>query len=426
MSEADASLNPASSDPPAPGAMLRAARERTHYTVRDIAAQLRLATRVIEALEADRYNELPAPAFVRGYLRGYANLLQLPVKPIIEAYDRKNPVSQELLPDIVSASTTYSHISESSNYRLLYTVLIAVALIVGLGLWWQQQQPSEAAAPDAETAALVAPETAAADATTTSAGRKLRQWLKKIQDKLSGLSGTDERASDPATAPVAADASINVVAADVAATSAAVAETAPGAADVAATSVAVAEAVTVAADVAATSVAVAETATGDAALMLSPVVIASTTRASPIAPILSSPTSDAATAATLALSPAAALRANTSASHSAPPIVKPGAIHLALAFSAASWVEVYAGDERKRIAYRSAQPGTHLKLHSQAPIDIVIGVPERVSFWLEQQPQSIIEYAPNGVARFHIRANRQIVAGSSVPAPAPEAPAVAP
>ena len=244
MSEADASLNPASSDPPAPGAMLRAARERTHYTVRDIAAQLRLATRVIEALEADRYNELPAPAFVRGYLRGYANLLQLPVKPIIEAYDRKNPVSQELLPDIVSASTVYSHISESSNYRLLYAVLIAVALIVGLGLWWQQQQPSEAAAPDAEAAALVAPEAAAADATTTSAGRKLRQWLKKIQDKLSGLSGTDERASDPATAPVAADASINVVAADVAATSAAVAEAVTGAADVAATSAAVAEAVT--------------------------------------------------------------------------------------------------------------------------------------------------------------------------------------
>jgi cytoskeleton protein RodZ len=58
-----------------PGHRLRAARESRHLSREDIAAQLRLDVRIIEALERDDYQALPSPVFVRGYLRNCATLL---------------------------------------------------------------------------------------------------------------------------------------------------------------------------------------------------------------------------------------------------------------------------------------------------------------------------------------------------------------
>ena len=71
-----------------PGHRLREARLSAKISVEEVAARLHLDARLIDALENDRYGELPQPTFVRGYLRGYAHLLNLPSTPIIEAYDR--------------------------------------------------------------------------------------------------------------------------------------------------------------------------------------------------------------------------------------------------------------------------------------------------------------------------------------------------
>jgi cytoskeleton protein RodZ len=58
-----------------PGHRLRAVRESRHLSREDVAAQLRLDVRIIEALERDDYAALPSPVFVRGYLRNCATLL---------------------------------------------------------------------------------------------------------------------------------------------------------------------------------------------------------------------------------------------------------------------------------------------------------------------------------------------------------------
>jgi cytoskeleton protein RodZ len=70
-----------------PGAMLREAREARGLTVRDLAETLNLAVSTVRALEADDYERLPRPAFVRGYLRSYARLLTLDPQPLLEAHE---------------------------------------------------------------------------------------------------------------------------------------------------------------------------------------------------------------------------------------------------------------------------------------------------------------------------------------------------
>ena len=72
-----------------PGQLLKSTRESAGISIRDVSAQLRLDERTVAALEADDFSHLPAPTFVRGYLRGYARLLGVPVGPVMEAYDRE-------------------------------------------------------------------------------------------------------------------------------------------------------------------------------------------------------------------------------------------------------------------------------------------------------------------------------------------------
>ena len=69
-----------------PGARLRAKREGMGLSVEQVADQLRLDVKYIQALEQDNHADIAAPVFVRGYLRSYAALLQLPADAIVECY----------------------------------------------------------------------------------------------------------------------------------------------------------------------------------------------------------------------------------------------------------------------------------------------------------------------------------------------------
>jgi cytoskeleton protein RodZ len=62
-------------EPGTPGRTLAAARAARGLTVTEIALRLKFAPKQIEALEADRYELLAGPAFVRGMVRAYAKLL---------------------------------------------------------------------------------------------------------------------------------------------------------------------------------------------------------------------------------------------------------------------------------------------------------------------------------------------------------------
>ncbi len=60
----------------------------------DVARQLKLSVRQVEALERDEYAAFPGPVFVRGFLRNYAKLLQLdPEALVAQAAIAAGPVS---------------------------------------------------------------------------------------------------------------------------------------------------------------------------------------------------------------------------------------------------------------------------------------------------------------------------------------------
>jgi len=68
---------------PSVGAQLAAQREMRKWTVEQVASQLNLAPRQIQALEQDNFDALPGMASVRGFIRAYAKLLKMDAAPLI-------------------------------------------------------------------------------------------------------------------------------------------------------------------------------------------------------------------------------------------------------------------------------------------------------------------------------------------------------
>lgn len=85
MTEAQsAATAPATSAPDGPGVgeTLSRARCAIGLSVDDVAQQLKFKPRQIEALEQERFAELPGGVFVRGMVRSYARLVKLDAEPL--------------------------------------------------------------------------------------------------------------------------------------------------------------------------------------------------------------------------------------------------------------------------------------------------------------------------------------------------------
>lgn len=123
-----------------PGRRLRLARQALGMDIGRIAAQLHLKSSVISALEEDRYDELPGPVFVAGYMRKYARLVGMDPEPLLDAYRAVKPRTES------RRSAAPRKIPEEVGSRHLTVRFTSILLVLVLGgvvaLWWQNQSPS--------------------------------------------------------------------------------------------------------------------------------------------------------------------------------------------------------------------------------------------------------------------------------------------
>lgn len=78
---------PLTADDTAPGVLLSRARMKRGISEQQICQQLGLTPRVLRALESDDYDQLPAPVFVRGYLRNYCDIVKLRPSPVLSSFE---------------------------------------------------------------------------------------------------------------------------------------------------------------------------------------------------------------------------------------------------------------------------------------------------------------------------------------------------
>lgn len=195
-----------------PGERLRAARTAAGLTPQGVADDLHLGVDMLEALERDDYARLPGRVFVRGYLRNYARLVDLPVDTVLASFDAHAPEGQATHPGmrtVVSALQIRSQAPSTHSAVRAVTWIIVLALAALLLTWWQGYlewpagpAPSGDAQGDTTTIVLPAGETAPPSVQ--------RDFAPLLQDEKPPPAPAQDRAASPAAAapspaPVAAD-----------------------------------------------------------------------------------------------------------------------------------------------------------------------------------------------------------------------------
>lgn len=115
------------------GDMLQQLRKEKELSVQDVSEKIHLEPRIIEALEANNFDILPAATYARGYLRSYAKLLGADAEEIIALYNNNAPAAPEIIPEVKHPTQTSSTDKPVKAFSYLIT-LILVLLVVA---WWQ-------------------------------------------------------------------------------------------------------------------------------------------------------------------------------------------------------------------------------------------------------------------------------------------------
>lgn len=113
------------------GAQLVAARKARQLDIEKVAAELKLDVAIIRALESDNQAALPAPIFVKGYLRSYARLVGLAEDELVRTY---NVQAGDLPPLTVSRlATRPARLLRLPSTRMLRNVVML--LLLGIMIW---------------------------------------------------------------------------------------------------------------------------------------------------------------------------------------------------------------------------------------------------------------------------------------------------
>ena len=156
---------------PSLGTMLREARKQLGMSIADVSAQTKFASRQIEALEAEDFENLPESAFLRGFVRSYAKILNLDADTLLAALPQVKSPAPELVPASVDVPFPEDH-SSQKNLILLFAALLMAVIVAGFAVWHFTSPIKHAAVQKIETPVSLPAETEVIHAPPAEVHRK--------------------------------------------------------------------------------------------------------------------------------------------------------------------------------------------------------------------------------------------------------------
>jgi cytoskeleton protein RodZ len=156
----EAGENPGREERRTLGATLAAERERQGLARSDVAQRLHMSPSQIEAIERGDYEHLPRGTFLRGFVRNYAKVLNVPAGPLLDLLAETKP--REPAPGIVvpTQNIRFDPLGErfSSPYVKAATLaLVAVAVGFAAMYWAMYVRPGRSSAATKPAAPVPAP-----------------------------------------------------------------------------------------------------------------------------------------------------------------------------------------------------------------------------------------------------------------------------
>jgi cytoskeleton protein RodZ len=133
MGDSEQLQAPAAAPPPATlGEMLRDARLAQDLTLEQLSTELRIEAKQLHALEANRFEEIGIPVFIKGYLKQYGIRLGLNVSDLLALYYK-----QTTLADVqVQPNRTIKLRDERQITSWAIAAIVLLVVVGGLAAWW--------------------------------------------------------------------------------------------------------------------------------------------------------------------------------------------------------------------------------------------------------------------------------------------------
>ena len=138
-----------------PGHLLAKKREALGMSVQEVADALHITMHYVRALEIDAHDKLPGDVFIKGYLRSYANLLQLDPTVIVNVY--LDYSSERANAEFESSTRRRS----GSNRRIPWIIVSGIAFVgMAIALWFFNSGSASTARPVGTSTAAKSPNVA--------------------------------------------------------------------------------------------------------------------------------------------------------------------------------------------------------------------------------------------------------------------------
>lgn len=127
-----------------PGEFLRKARGKLGLEPENVAQMLHLSPQQVEAIEADDFDQLPEPTYVRGYLRSYSQLVSVDPEAVIKAY---NDAIGGWKTATYSGLATEKQVTSKDNV-VRFATMGVIGIVIGLAvIWWLGEEEAPVVAP---------------------------------------------------------------------------------------------------------------------------------------------------------------------------------------------------------------------------------------------------------------------------------------
>lgn len=118
------------------GARLREAREARGLTLAEAASSTRILLRYLQALEEGEFGQLPGDVYARGFIRNYAQFLELPADELMSLYRRERgaPTDRiQVVPAAVPPRTRSCLIP--SAFASFFAILVLLGVLILIAQW---------------------------------------------------------------------------------------------------------------------------------------------------------------------------------------------------------------------------------------------------------------------------------------------------
>jgi transcriptional regulator with XRE-family HTH domain len=113
------------------GSSLRDARTRQGLDFAELEERTKIRPKYLRALEDERFDILPAPTYVRGFLRSYAEALGLDGQPFVDEYSSRFAVEEDV-PIRARRVPTPRRDRGGRESRMAVAALVAIAVVTAL------------------------------------------------------------------------------------------------------------------------------------------------------------------------------------------------------------------------------------------------------------------------------------------------------